>query len=76
MANRRMDFVGGYIELVPAGKYTFPDEQSGQMRTVDVEKHVRVFSSLGRAKLSLRCVPSIVHLWESEPELCSWCGEE
>ena len=32
MVNVMLEYPGGYLELVPAGEFTFPDDRTGVMK--------------------------------------------
>lgn len=52
MVNVMLEYPGGYLELVPAGEFTFPDDRTGVMKTVVVDRHVKVCERYGRVKVT------------------------
>ena len=74
MVNVMLEYPGGYLELVPAGEFTFPDDRTGVMKTVVVDRHVKVCERYGRVKVTPGAVAFIGREFEKEGSILrDWC---
>jgi hypothetical protein len=74
--NQTFGFMGGVVELVLAGKAMLPDRDTGEIKEVIWDNHVRITAGRKVTKLRKVEVESLVDLWKKEPDFVKFVKDQ